>query len=57
MDDSVKFEAVREGSTRELPGETGRELLRVGQEAVANAIRHSRCDEDSCLARLPADIG
>jgi signal transduction histidine kinase len=40
-DESVEFSAVREGTTCELPDETGSELLRVGQEAVANAIRHS----------------
>jgi len=41
VDDSVRLEAVREGEPYELPSEVETELLRVGQEAVNNAIRHS----------------
>jgi signal transduction histidine kinase len=39
--ESIELEAVREGSVYQLPEEIETELLRVGQEAVANAIRHS----------------
>lgn len=41
VDESIQLEAVREGDARQLPEEIETELLRVGQEAVANAIRHS----------------
>jgi signal transduction histidine kinase len=41
VDDSIQLEAVREGDACKLPDEIETELLRVGQEAVANAIRHS----------------
>ena len=40
-DESIQLEAVREGDIYDLPAEIETELLRVGQEAVANAIRHS----------------
>ncbi len=41
VDDAVQFEVVREGPAFHLPDAIERELLRVGQEAVTNAIRHS----------------
>jgi signal transduction histidine kinase len=41
VDESVQLEAVREGEACDLPSEVESELLRVGQEAVTNAIRHS----------------
>jgi signal transduction histidine kinase len=40
-DESIQLEAVRDGDAYKLPDEIETELLRVGQEAVANAIRHS----------------
>jgi signal transduction histidine kinase len=39
--DSIELKTVREGKAYPLPNELEAELLRVGQEAVANAIRHS----------------
>ena len=41
VDASVQLEAVREGPACHLPNGIERELLRVGQEAVTNAVRHS----------------
>lgn len=41
FDDSIEIETLREGTARELPEEARNELERVGQEAVANAIRHA----------------
>ena len=41
VDESIQLEATREGDACVLPEEIETELLRVGQEAVANAIRHS----------------
>ncbi len=41
VDNSVQLEAVREGEQYDLPAEIETELIRVGQEAVSNAIRHS----------------
>jgi signal transduction histidine kinase len=41
VDESIQLEVRREGDAYELPAEIEAELLRVGQEAVANAIRHS----------------
>ena len=41
MDESIQLEAVREGEAYKLSDEIETELLRVGQEAVTNAIRHS----------------
>lgn len=45
VDESVQLEAVREGEAYDLPSEVESELLRVGQEAVTNAIRHSRASK------------
>jgi signal transduction histidine kinase len=41
VDESIQLEAVREGEAYKLSDEIETELLRVGQEAVTNAIRHS----------------
>ena len=51
VDDSTNIEAVREGEAFPLPGEVEAELLRVGQEAVTNAIRHSRASEIQILLK------
>lgn len=45
VDDSVRLEVLREGEPFDLPAEVETELLRVGQEAVSNAIRHSGASE------------
>ena len=41
VDGSVRLETAREGEAFPLSSEVESELLRVGQEAVTNAIRHS----------------
>lgn len=56
-DESIQLEAVREGDAYELPDEIETELLRVGQEAVANAIRHSGAKKISIsLHYLPHEV-
>jgi signal transduction histidine kinase len=56
-DESIKLEMVREGDTFELPNEIETELLRVGQEAVANAIRHSGAKKiQVSLRHLPHQV-
>ena len=41
VDESIRLEVSREGDAYALPAEIETELLRIGQEAVANAVRHS----------------
>lgn len=56
-DESIQLEAVREGDVYNLPVEIESELLRVGQEAVANAIRHSGAKTIQILLRyLPHQV-
>lgn len=56
-DDSIQLEAVREGEAYKLSDEVETELLRVGQEAVANAIRHSGAKKISISLRyLPHEV-
>lgn len=40
-DDTVKIEFTSEGQQERLPGVVSHHLLRVGQEAVANAVQHA----------------
>jgi signal transduction histidine kinase len=57
VDDSIQLEAGREGDAYKLPDEIETELLRVGQEAVANAIRHSGAKKISISLRyLPHEV-
>jgi signal transduction histidine kinase len=57
VDDSIHLEAMREGDACELPGAIETALLRVGQEAVANAIRHSGARTIKVLLRyLPHEV-
>jgi len=57
VDDSIQLEAAREGDAYKLPDEIETELLRVGQEAVANAIRHSGAKKISISLRyLPHEV-
>jgi signal transduction histidine kinase len=57
VDDSIKLEAVCEGDAYELRDEIESELMRVGQEAVANAIRHSGAKRISISLRyLPHEV-
>jgi signal transduction histidine kinase len=56
-DESIQLEAVREGEVYGLSDEIETELLRVGQEAVANAIRHSGATKIKVLLRyLPHEV-
>jgi signal transduction histidine kinase len=56
-DESIELETVREGEAYKLPDEIETELLRVGQEAVANAIRHSGAKKISVSLRyLPREV-
>jgi signal transduction histidine kinase len=56
-DESIQLEAVREGEAYKLADEIETELLRVGQEAVANAIRHSGAKKISVSLRyLPHEV-
>ena len=57
VDESIHLEAKREGDGYKLPDEIETELLRVGQEAVANAIRHSGAKKISISLRyLPHKV-
>ena len=57
VDDSIELEAVREGDAYKLSDEIETELLRVGQEAVANAIRHSGATKIKVSLRyLPHEV-
>ena len=57
VDESIKLEAVREGEAYKLSDEVETELLRVGQEAVANAIRHSGATKIKVSLRyLPHEV-
>ena len=57
VDESIQLEAVREGEAYELSDEIETELLRVGQEAVANAIRHSGATKIKVSLRyLPHEV-
>lgn len=57
VDESIQLEAVREGEPYQLSDEIETELLRVGQEAVANAIRHSGAKKIKVSLRyLPHEV-
>jgi len=57
VDDSVQVETVREGKVYDLPREVESELLRVGQEAVTNAVRHSHAAKIQVLLHyLPGRV-
>jgi len=57
VDESIQLEAVREGEAYKLTDEIETELLRVGQEAVANAIRHSGATKIKVSLRyLPHEV-
>ena len=57
VDESIQLEAVREGDAYKLSDEIETELLRVGQEAVANAIRHSGATKIQVSLRyLPHEV-
>ena len=57
VDESIQLEAVREGEPYKLSDEIETELLRVGQEAVANAIRHSGANRIKVSLRyLPHEV-
>lgn len=56
-DESIQLETEREGDSYVLPAEIETELLRVGQEAVANAIRHSGAKKITVSLRyLPHEV-
>jgi signal transduction histidine kinase len=57
VDDSIQLEAIRQGEPYKLPEQVETELLRVGQEAVVNAIRHSGAKKISIALRyLPHEV-
>lgn len=57
VDESIQLEAVREGEAYKLSEEIETELLRVGQEAVANAVRHSGATKIKISLRyLPHEV-
>src|SRR5581483_4755996 len=41
--DSIEIETVTEGNAQSLPLSVSDTLLRIGYEAIANAIRHAHC--------------
>lgn len=56
-DESIQLETMREGDSYVLADEIETELLRVGQEAVANAIRHSGAKKITVSLRyLPHEV-
>jgi signal transduction histidine kinase len=52
-DEDVAFSATAAGTPRELPPNVKNNLLRIGQEAIANALRHA--DPASIVAEVRFD--
>jgi signal transduction histidine kinase/ligand-binding sensor domain-containing protein len=45
----TRFEFVSEGDPRPLPGEIRQQLLRIGREAIGNAVQHARASRIEAL--------
>jgi signal transduction histidine kinase len=65
QDRAVRFEAVVRGNVRRYPAKTEEQVLRIGLEAINNAVRHARarkviaelCYEPDALRLRVADDG
>jgi signal transduction histidine kinase len=49
---TMQFTVAAEGGSTEIPARTAKELLRIGQEAIANTVRHASATRIDVLLRF-----